>query len=250
MFINTGILNSVLCRCPNSGILLSHKKDLLIYTTTWMNVKITPGSERTRTKTNTYCTVSIYITSGKCNFIYNDRSVPVREWEEGTKRWHKERLWAHALVLHGPFVLPAWEGWGGCFRDGPSAGSGRAPAEVHAPLGGPPRRLFALVAEVFFRSRSQTRARAGFPRGLLSACVAFRPRDVATTVVAGEVCQSLVKRRSGVEERLPLQKWRLVSRSIYCPRHPTLNLQRPQLSIFQRCMVTDGSYPCGEHSVV
>lgn len=64
------------------------------------------------------------------------KTAPVGEWEEGMKRRYKERLWAHALVLHGPFVLPAQDGWGGCFPAGPSTGAGRAPAEVHAPVGG------------------------------------------------------------------------------------------------------------------
>ncbi|XP_033068960.1 dynamin-like 120 kDa protein, mitochondrial isoform X4 [Trachypithecus francoisi] len=47
--------------------------------------------------------------------------------------------------------------------------------------------------------------------------------------VACEVCQSLVKRSSGIKGSLPLQKLHLVSRSIYHSHHPTLKLQRPQL---------------------
>ncbi|XP_036895921.1 dynamin-like 120 kDa protein, mitochondrial isoform X3 [Sturnira hondurensis] len=48
--------------------------------------------------------------------------------------------------------------------------------------------------------------------------------------VACEVCQSLVKRSSGVRGRLPLQKVHLVSRSIYhSHHHPTFKPQRPQL---------------------
>uniref|UniRef100_A0A8C0QZ45 Dynamin-like GTPase OPA1, mitochondrial n=1 Tax=Canis lupus dingo TaxID=286419 RepID=A0A8C0QZ45_CANLU len=43
-----------------------------------------------------------------------------------------------------------------------------------------------------------------------------------------EVCHSLVKRSSGVQGTLPLQKLHLVSRSIYHSHHPTLKLQRPQ----------------------
>ncbi|KAF3827429.1 hypothetical protein GH733_002915 [Mirounga leonina] len=43
-----------------------------------------------------------------------------------------------------------------------------------------------------------------------------------------EVCQSLVKRSSGIKGSLPLQKLHLVSRSIYHSHHPTLKLQRPQ----------------------
>ncbi|XP_030884893.1 dynamin-like 120 kDa protein, mitochondrial [Leptonychotes weddellii] len=46
--------------------------------------------------------------------------------------------------------------------------------------------------------------------------------------VACEVCQSLVKRSSGIKGSLPLQKLHLVSRSIYHSHHPTLKLQRPQ----------------------
>lgn len=43
-----------------------------------------------------------------------------------------------------------------------------------------------------------------------------------------EVCQSLVKRSSGIKGSLPLQKLHLVSRSVYHSHHPTLKLQRPQ----------------------
>nr|XP_060495535.1 dynamin-like 120 kDa protein, mitochondrial isoform X4 [Panthera onca] len=46
--------------------------------------------------------------------------------------------------------------------------------------------------------------------------------------VACEVCQSLVKRSSGIKGSLPLQKLHLVSRSVYHSHHPTLKLQRPQ----------------------
>uniref|UniRef100_A0A2K6PJ13 Dynamin-like GTPase OPA1, mitochondrial n=1 Tax=Rhinopithecus roxellana TaxID=61622 RepID=A0A2K6PJ13_RHIRO len=48
-------------------------------------------------------------------------------------------------------------------------------------------------------------------------------------ILAGEVCQSLVKHSSGIRGSLPLQKLHLVSRSIYHSHHPTLKLQRPQL---------------------
>lgn len=63
-----------------------------------MNVKITTCSEKRLTKTNTYCTVFIYIISGKCNLTHNDRKQvrAVGKWEEGRKRRHKQRLWAHA----------------------------------------------------------------------------------------------------------------------------------------------------------
>ncbi|XP_045358528.1 dynamin-like 120 kDa protein, mitochondrial isoform X4 [Leopardus geoffroyi] len=46
--------------------------------------------------------------------------------------------------------------------------------------------------------------------------------------VACEVCQSLVKRSSGIKGSLLLQKLHLVSRSVYHSHHPTLKLQRPQ----------------------
>ncbi|XP_042759569.1 dynamin-like 120 kDa protein, mitochondrial isoform X3 [Panthera leo] len=46
--------------------------------------------------------------------------------------------------------------------------------------------------------------------------------------VACEVCQSLVKRSSGIKGSLPLQKLHLVSRSVYHSHHPTLKLQRSQ----------------------
>lgn len=52
---------------------------------------------------------------------------------------------------------------------------------------------------------------------------------IRRTAVACEVCQSLVKRSSGVKGSLPLQKLHLVSRSVYHSHRPALKLQRPQL---------------------
>lgn len=64
---------------------------------------------------------------------------------------------------------------GSYFSDGLTTGTRPALAEVHAPLGGTRRLLYALVAECLFLghcgSRSRTGADTGLPRGRLGACV-------------------------------------------------------------------------------
>ena len=83
------------------------KNDLLIDTR--MSVKIILWSERSLTKTNE--SISVYIPPRECKSVYKDRhrigagGGDGQGRAEGMKRWHKERLLAHALVLHGPFVL-------------------------------------------------------------------------------------------------------------------------------------------------
>lgn len=64
---------------------------------------------------------------------------------------------------------------GGYFGDGPTTGAQPALAEVHAPLGGTRRLLYALVPEGLFPghcwSKSRTGADTGLPRGRLGICV-------------------------------------------------------------------------------
>lgn len=76
-----------------------------------------------------------------------------------------------AARLYGLPSVPV----GGYFGDGLTTGAQPALAEVHAPLGGTRRLLYALVAEGLFLghcwSRSRTGADTGLPRGRLGACV-------------------------------------------------------------------------------
>ncbi|XP_006873197.1 PREDICTED: dynamin-like 120 kDa protein, mitochondrial isoform X3 [Chrysochloris asiatica] len=122
------------------------------------------------------------------------------------------------------------------FSDGLCTGAGWAFAEVHAPLGGPRPQLCALVSEHLSLGHSWSRSGTGAE----NRAPAWPPRrlcDLPTTgmwrlrrtAVACEVCQSIVKRSSGIKGSLPLPKLHLVSRSIYHLHHPTLKLQRPQL---------------------